>query len=107
MNKSGPLALHLRFLQVLAKAYSQANHEFQSTISRYVCIFNHPLYSISLNLYSKQGIDLEELTTCLESLDGDDLRSVYDIFSKFDTRDMSIVELKGRFQYALCYMMLT
>ncbi|CDS13344.1 hypothetical protein LRAMOSA05522 [Lichtheimia ramosa] len=41
-----------------------------------------------------KGIDLEELTTCLESLDGNDLRSVYDIFSKFDTRDMSIVELK-------------
>ncbi|KAJ8662943.1 hypothetical protein O0I10_001119 [Lichtheimia ornata] len=41
-----------------------------------------------------KGIDLDELTTCLESLDGDDLRQVYDIFSKFDTRDMSIMEWK-------------
>ncbi|KAI7885548.1 hypothetical protein K492DRAFT_190936 [Lichtheimia hyalospora FSU 10163] len=41
-----------------------------------------------------KGIDLDELTTCLESLDSDDLRKVYDIFSKFDTRDMDIVELK-------------
>ncbi|CDH58879.1 predicted protein [Lichtheimia corymbifera JMRC:FSU:9682] len=47
-----------------------------------------------LSVEDIKGIDLDELTTCLESLDGDDLRKVYDIFSKFDTRDMSIMEWK-------------